>query len=201
MAQELDSRHFLVGNNCVAIHCSRQLGLPNQSPFAWAFTCPDDFVRIMDNWDRMDWGSGPDIHTVTSRYMDGYYGGEFPPVDREFYWEGIWHDTDGNGYPVLYPHLDLGTEAGRETLRRRTDRMLSLMEGGAAPHFCLACDNSTSAHDWPADRVQAFRERDNASIVWFGDTSQEGKLRGFRTAEDMMRLLVSNGIVRDNGHG
>lgn len=190
---ELDPHYFLVGNNCVASHCNRLLHVPHPSPFAWAFTCPDDFVRLVDNWDRMDWEAGPDMHKVSMGYMAGYYGGEFSPMPREFFWEGTWFDADGHGYPVLYPHLDLGTEKGRDTMKRRTDRMLGLMAGGAVPHFCLACDNSTATDDWPADRLAAFRERDNATVVWFGETPSRYGRATARLA--MIPKLVAKGVI------
>lgn len=190
---ELDPHYFLVGNNCVASHCNRLLHVPHPSPFAWAFQTPSDFERMAGNWDDMDWSAGPEFHKIPMSDMLVYYGGEFSPMPRDFFWEGVWHDGGGKGYRVLYPHIDLDTERGRDTIRRRTDRMLSLMAGGAVPHFCLSCDKSASVAMWDAGHARAFGRRGNASVVWFGDTQSLGGLCIARGP--MTNRLLEKGVI------
>lgn len=190
----IDPAYFLVGNNCAASHCNRRLGVPHCTPFAWSFATPDDFVRLADNWRFIHWEADPEIRRLDGREMVyRYYGGEFNEGADPFYWECVWHDGDGAGYPVLYPHLDLGSGKGRDAVKRRTGRMLELMAGGASPHFCLVCDVSPKAKLWSVDKVREFRRREDATVVWYGDTTY---LRSEPAAvHSVIPKLLERGIV------
>ena len=190
----IDPAHFLVGNNCAASHCNRLLGVPHCTPFAWSFVTTDDFARLADNWYSIHWEVEPEIRRLEGKEdVYKYYGGEFNDGADQTYWECVWHDGDGVEYPVLCPHLDLGIRKGMDAVKRRTGRMLELMAGGASPHFCLVCDVSSTAKLWSVDKVREFRKRDDATVVWYGDTPY---LRSeFVAVHSLIPKLEERGIV------